>query len=75
MQKELKLKGHIIDSLILSKVLDKIEELGVNCYAKDVKVGSRRGDFSEAVFVIETDEDELMQKAVDLAKKHGATEF
>lgn len=75
MEKELKLKGHIIDSLILSKVLDKIEELGVNCYAKDVKVGARRGDFSEAVFVIETNDDELMQEAVDLAKKHGATEL
>ncbi len=75
MKKELKLKGHIIDSLILSKVMDSIEALGLECYAKDVKVGSRRNDFSEAVFVIETEDEEKMSEAVTLAKKHGAIEL
>ena len=75
MKKELKLKGHIIDSLILSKVMDSIESLGIECYAKDVKVGSRRNDFSEAVFVIETDDEKKMEEAIFLAKKHGALEI
>lgn len=74
MIKKLKLRGHIIDSLILSKLLDSLNNLGVDCYATDVKVGARREDVSEATFVVETDNSELMQKAIDYAKKtrgHG----
>ena len=55
--------------------MDSIEALGLECYAKDVKVGSRRNDFSEAVFVIETEDEEKMSEAVTLAKKHGAIEL
>ncbi|MBS4760008.1 MAG: hypothetical protein KHX03_04850 [Clostridium sp.] len=75
MEKKFKLKGHIIDSLILSKVLDKIEALGIDCYAADVKVGARRNDFSEAVFIVETDDESKMEEAVKLAKMHGAVEI
>lgn len=74
MIKELKLKGHIIDSLILSKLLDQINELGLVCYATDVVIGKRREDISEATFVIEADNNDEMEKAVELAKKQGAYE-
>lgn len=75
MIKKLKLKGHIIDSLILSKLLDKLAELGVDCYTSDVKVGTRREDVSEATFVIETDDKVLLDEAVAYAKKQGAMEI
>lgn len=75
MIEKLKLRGHIIDSLILSKLLNKISDYGVNCYTADVKVGAKREDVSEATFIIETDSKELMEKAVKYAKKHGAMEF
>lgn len=71
---KLKLRGHIIDSLILSKLLDKIAALGVNCYTSDVKVGAKREDLSVATFILECDDQELMEKAVNEAKKHGAVE-
>lgn len=71
---KLKLRGHIIDSLILSKLLDQLTTLDVECYATDVKVGARREDISEATFIIDTDDEEKMQKAINLAKKQGATE-
>ncbi len=74
MVKELHLRGHIIDSLILSKLLNKIEEIGVECYTKEVKIGSRRQDISEAIFVIESEDEQKIEKAIKLAKKHGATE-
>lgn len=70
----LKLRGHIIDSLILSKLLDKIAELDVDCYTTDIKIGPKREDVSEATFVIESDTQEKLDEAVALAKKHGATE-
>lgn len=71
---ELKLRGHIIDSLVLSKLLDEIGKLGVICYAKEISVGRRREDLSEATFVIEEDDQEKREKAIQIAKKHGATE-
>ena len=74
MIEKLKLRGHIIDSLILSKLLDKISALGVDCYTADIKIGAKRQDVSEATFIIETEDEAMMQKAVALAKKHGATE-
>lgn len=71
---ELKLRGHIIDSLVLSKLLDQIAELEVDCYTKEVKIGAKREDVSEATFVIETEDENKMAKAIELAKKQGATE-
>lgn len=75
MKKALKLRGHILDSLILSKLLDKIEELGVECYATEVKVGAKRKDFSEAIFTIETNDSEKMSVALNIAKTQGAIEL
>ena len=71
---ELKLRGHIIDSLVLSKLLDQIAQLEVDCYTKEVIIGQRREDVSEAIFVIETEDENLMAQAIELAKKQGATE-
>ena len=72
MKKQLKLKGQIIDSLVLSKLLDEISDLGIECYATDIKVGKRREDNSEATFVIETDDSKKMTEAIKLAKEQGA---
>lgn len=74
MKQKLKLKGHIIDSLVLSKLLDEISNLGIECYATDIKVGKRREDNSEATFVIETDDSKKMTEAIKLAKEQGAYE-
>lgn len=75
MIKKLKLKGHIIDSLILSKLLDKITELGVYCHTLEVKVAPKREDMSEAIFEIETEDTGKLDTAVAFAVKHGATEL
>ena len=75
MIEKLKLRGHIIDSLILSKLLDNLTDMGVECYAVDVKVGAKREDISEAVFVIEANDEELMKKAIAYAKTQGALEI
>jgi hypothetical protein len=72
--KQLILRGHIIDSLILSKLLDQISELGVDCYTSDIKIGAKRQDVSEATFTVESEDSAKLEEAVALAKKHGATE-
>lgn len=73
--KKLKIRGHIIDSLILSKLLDKISDCGIECYAENVIVGRRRQDVSEAVFVIDTNDEAKMAQAIEIAKKQGAQEI
>jgi hypothetical protein len=54
--------------------LDQIEALDVDCYTKEVKIGPKRQDLSEAVFVIESDDEAKIAQALELAKKQGATE-
>ncbi len=75
MIKKFKLRGHIIDSLILSKLLDKISDLGVDCCTIDITVGARREEVSEATFIIESDNEEKIQEATKIALKHGAEEI
>ena len=40
----IELRGHIIDSLILPKVLDEILSRGANFKMLEVKIGERRAD-------------------------------
>ena len=74
MIQKLKLRGQILDSLILSKLLDQITELEVDCYTTDVNIGQKREEISEATLVIETEDENKMAQALEFAKKQGATE-
>ena len=40
----IELRGHIIDSLILPKVLDEILRAGGNFKIREIKIGERRAD-------------------------------
>lgn len=66
------LKGHIIDSLILSKVFDTIWEIGAKCKATEIVLGEERTDPSLAKFLIEAEDEDIFNKAVAIAQKHGA---
>ena len=67
------LKGHIIDSLILSKVFDAIWEIGAKCKATEIALGEERTDTSLAKFLVEAEDEAIFNKAVAIAEKHGAT--
>ncbi len=45
----LELEGHIIDSLLLAKVLDEILAAGADYTIDDVVIGRARGDHSRAL--------------------------
>ncbi|MDH5561040.1 MAG: TIGR00300 family protein [Deltaproteobacteria bacterium] len=51
------LKGHIIDSLTLSKVLDEIQRLGGDYITEEVTVGKTRKDSSTAVIKVMAEDD------------------
>ena len=51
----IELRGHIIDSLILPKVLDQILTHGANFKITEVQIGRKRADQSFARIEVSTD--------------------
>jgi lysine-ketoglutarate reductase/saccharopine dehydrogenase-like protein (TIGR00300 family) len=66
------LSGHIIDSLILPKVLDLIINLGAEFEILDVRVGQRRADRSAARIQIDAPTPALLEQVLAKVKEHGA---
>lgn len=66
------IQGHIIDSLILAKVLDAIVMLGGTFTLSEVTVGTRREDTSHATILIEALTRELLQEILKTIQPHGA---
>jgi lysine-ketoglutarate reductase/saccharopine dehydrogenase-like protein (TIGR00300 family) len=66
------LSGHIIDSLILPKVLDLIIHLGAEFEILDIQIGHRRPDRSHAKILVEAPTAEVLQTVLAKIKEHGA---
>jgi lysine-ketoglutarate reductase/saccharopine dehydrogenase-like protein (TIGR00300 family) len=66
------LSGHIIDSLILPKVLDLIVNLGGDFEILQVQVGHRRTDRSYAQILIETKSSDVLDQILARVREHGA---
>ncbi len=66
------IEGHIIDSLILPKVLDEIIQLGGRFEIDDVQVGHQRTDASRAELVVEADTAERLDEILTAIGQHGA---
>src|SRR5919197_2693175 len=66
------LSGHIIDSLILPKVLDLIINLGAEFEILDIQVGHRRPNRSQAKILIEAPTAEVLEGVLAKIKEHGA---
>ena len=66
------LSGHIIDSLILPKVLDVIVNLGAEFEILEIQVGHRRADRSYARILIEAPSQEGLEQVLAKIKEHGA---
>jgi hypothetical protein len=64
--------GHIIDSLILPKVLDLIDHLGAEFEILEIQVGRRRDDRSSARIQVETPSVELLDHVLAKIGEHGA---
>ncbi len=69
---EVEIFGHIIDSLILPKVLDEITSLGGRFSIKQVDIGQRRRDPSYARLEVATDTAEQLERILATIGQHGA---
>lgn len=67
----IELTGHIVDSLLLAKVLDTIVEAGITYELVEVEIGRTNTDPSTARIAIEGEQAEL-DRLVDALQLHGA---
>src|SRR5919201_6962840 len=69
---EVDLRGHIIDSLLLPKVLDEILTHGGSYVLKDIRVGQRQADPSHARIEVRAPSAAALQEILDSIHDHGA---
>lgn len=69
---EIRLEGHIIDSLILSKVLDEIVHFGGDFKLKKVEIGQNHNDRSTALIAVSAPTTETLNEVLAQIAKHGA---
>jgi len=69
---DVELHGHIIDSLLLPKVLDEILTHGGSYVLKDMKVGQKQTDPSHARIEVRATSAAGLQEILDAIHEHGA---
>ena len=69
---EVELQGHIIDSLILPKVLDEILTHGGTYAIKDIRIGQSQTDPSYARLEVRAPSAEVLREVLDTIHDHGA---
>jgi len=67
------MSGHIIDSLVLAKVLDIILMMGGNFDIEDIRIGKTREDPSRARIVIRVTSTALLNDILTAIQPHGAS--
>jgi lysine-ketoglutarate reductase/saccharopine dehydrogenase-like protein (TIGR00300 family) len=67
------LHGHIIDSLILAKVLDTILMMGGNFDLSEVQIGTSRQEASRATITVRAASHTLLDEIITAIQPHGAS--
>lgn len=68
------LTGHIIDSLLLPKVLDEIITRGASYVIKEIRIGQRQQDTSYAKIEVRAQSADQLDDVLDAIHDHGAVE-
>jgi lysine-ketoglutarate reductase/saccharopine dehydrogenase-like protein (TIGR00300 family) len=69
---DVEIQGHIIDSLLLPKVLDEILTRGGSYILKDIRIGQRQQDPSHARIEVRAPTPEVLSQILDVIHDHGA---
>ena len=69
---EIEVRGHIIDSLILPKILDLITMAGGAFQIKDINIGHQRSDPSFALVEVRAETANQLESILSTAGDHGA---
>jgi lysine-ketoglutarate reductase/saccharopine dehydrogenase-like protein (TIGR00300 family) len=69
---EVEIQGHIIDSLLLPKVLDEVLTRGGSYVLKDIRIGQRQEDPSYVRIEVRAPTGETLHEILDAIHDHGA---
>ena len=69
---EVEVRGHIIDSLLLPKILDRVTTAGGQFRIKDITIGQQRNDPSYALIDVMADSSEVLDDILGAIRDHGA---
>jgi len=69
---DVEVRGHIIDSLILPKILDSIAVGGGSFKIKEIMIGQARNDPSHALLEVRADDEQVLQRILAQIADHGA---
>src|SRR5262245_45316106 len=69
---EVEIAGHIIDSLILPKILDEVTAQGGRFELRDVQIGHLRKDPSYARLEVSADSAARLERILTIIGQHGA---
>jgi hypothetical protein len=69
---EIEVRGHIVDSLLLPKILDRILLMGGTFEIRECKIGVHRTDPSYARIAIQADNHEQLAEILGDLVEHGA---
>jgi len=70
---EIEVRGHIVDSLLLPKILDRILLMGGTFEIRECRIGVRRSDPSYARIAIRADRHEVLDSILGDLVEHGAS--
>jgi len=70
---EIEVRGHLIDSLILTKIFDGIMDLGGEFKVEKIKIGIRKKDESYAKLLIQGKNKKHLDEILQLVYREGAT--
>jgi lysine-ketoglutarate reductase/saccharopine dehydrogenase-like protein (TIGR00300 family) len=69
---DVEIQGHIIDSLLLPKILDEILTHGGSYVLRDIRIGQRQQDPSHARIEVRAPTPEVLREVLDAIHDHGA---
>jgi lysine-ketoglutarate reductase/saccharopine dehydrogenase-like protein (TIGR00300 family) len=71
-EEEVEVRGHIIDSLLLPKILDRVLQMGGRFEIRRCEIGTERVDPSHAVIAVRAGSPEKLDEIVGDLLQHGA---
>lgn len=69
---DIELAGHIIDSLLLPKVLDEITSLGGDYRSQEIRIGHNRHDPSYVKLTVSAPTEDCLERILTTIGQHGA---
>src|SRR3954462_3659747 len=70
---DVEVRGHIVDSLLLPKILDRILQMGGTFEIRECRIGARRVDPSYARITIRAPNDAALDEILGDLVEHGAS--